>query len=96
VALALRADVCLRHRRSTRGCDLRTVRRHSILEVRADCCREAEFHALFENSIRLNRTMEGMWIFRLLEFLMPKRAADMVKRSRAGVALLERTQGNRF
>ena len=58
--------------------------------------REAEFHALFENSIRLNRTMGGMWIFRLLEFLMPKCAADMVKKSRAGVALLERTQCNRL
>jgi methyltransferase (TIGR00027 family) len=41
--------------------------------------REAEFHPLFDNSIRLNRTMGGMWIFRLLELLMPDCAADMVK-----------------
>ena len=53
--------------------------------------REAEFHALFENSIRINRPMRRMWIFRLLQLLVPKRAADMVEKSRAGVVLLERS-----
>ncbi len=51
---------------------------------------ETEFHALLENSIRLRRTIGGMWIFRLMEFLAPKRAADISKKWRAGVVLLER------
>jgi methyltransferase (TIGR00027 family) len=53
--------------------------------------REAEFHALFENSIRINRTMGALWIFRVFELLAPKRAADMIEKWRAGVVLLERT-----
>jgi methyltransferase (TIGR00027 family) len=51
---------------------------------------EAEFHALFDNSIRLRRTIGGMWIFRLMEFLAPKHAADITEKRRAGVVLLER------
>ena len=54
--------------------------------------REAEFHGLLENSIRIKRTMGAMWIFRIFEFLAPKRAAVVIERWRAGVALLERTQ----
>jgi hypothetical protein len=54
--------------------------------------REAEFHALFENSILTNRTMGSVWIFRLFELLAPKCAADFIERWRAGVVLLERSQ----
>jgi hypothetical protein len=50
-----------------------------------------EFHALFEHSIRLNRTMGGMWIFQLMNLLAPRRTARMIEKWRAGVVLLERT-----
>jgi methyltransferase (TIGR00027 family) len=53
--------------------------------------REAEFHALIEHSIRLNRTMGGMWIFHLMNRLAPKRAARMAEKWRAGIVLLEPT-----
>ncbi len=53
--------------------------------------REAEFHELFENSIRINRTMGGMWIFHLMNRLAPERAARMAEKWRAGIVLLERT-----
>jgi len=52
---------------------------------------ETEFHALFENSIRLRRTIGGMWILRLMELLAPKRTAEITEKRRAGVVLLERT-----
>lgn len=52
---------------------------------------EAEFHALFEHSIRINRTMGGMWIFQLMNRLAPRRTARMIEKWRAGVVLLERT-----
>jgi O-methyltransferase involved in polyketide biosynthesis len=52
---------------------------------------EAEFHALFEHSIRINRTMSGMWIFHLMNRLAPKRTAHMIEKWRAGVVLLERS-----
>jgi len=54
--------------------------------------REAEFHALFEHSIRLNRRMGGMWIFNLMQRLAPRRTARMAEKWRAGVVLLERPQ----
>lgn len=53
--------------------------------------REAEFHALFEHSIRVNRTMRGMWILNLMKRLAPRRTALMVEKWRAGVLLLQRT-----
>jgi hypothetical protein len=53
---------------------------------------EAEFHALFENSIRVNRTVRRLWMFRLIELLAPKNAADMIEKWHAGVVLLQRTQ----
>ena len=52
---------------------------------------EAEFHALFEHSIRIHRTMGGMWIFQLMNRLAPRRTARMIEKWRAGVVLLERT-----
>jgi methyltransferase (TIGR00027 family) len=54
--------------------------------------REAEFHALFEHSIRINRTMRGMWIFSLMKRVAPRRTARMAEKWRAGVVLLQRTQ----
>ena len=51
---------------------------------------EAEFHELFENSIRINRTMDGAWIFQLMSRLAPERAARMAKKWRAGIVLVER------
>ena len=54
--------------------------------------RETEFHALFEHSIRINRTMSGMWIFNLMKRFMPRRTARMAEKWRAGVVLLQRTQ----
>ncbi len=53
--------------------------------------REAEFHALFDESLRLNRTMGGMWMFSLSRRLMPRRTARMMQKWRAGIVLLERT-----
>lgn len=52
---------------------------------------EAEFHALFENSIRVKRTMPGMWMFDLMNRLAPARTARMAAKWRAGVVLLQRT-----
>ena len=54
--------------------------------------REAGFYALFEHSIRLNRTMKGMWVFNLMQRLAPKRMARMNEKWRAGVVLLERNR----
>jgi methyltransferase (TIGR00027 family) len=54
--------------------------------------REAGFYALFEHSMRLNRTMRGMWVFNLMNRLAPKRMARMGEKWRAGVVLLERNQ----
>jgi len=54
--------------------------------------REAEFHALFEHSIRINRTMGGMWVFDLMKRLAPRRTARMAEKWRAGVVLLQRTR----
>jgi len=54
--------------------------------------REAEFHALFEHSIRINRTMGGMWIFGLMKRLAPGRTARMAEKWRTGVVLLQRIQ----
>ncbi len=53
--------------------------------------REAEFHALFEDSIRLNRTMAGMWMYQVWRRIAPRRTAKIARQWRAGVALLERT-----
>jgi methyltransferase (TIGR00027 family) len=50
---------------------------------------EAEFHELFEHSFRLNRTMSGVWIFKLMSRLMPRRSARVRAQWRAGVVLLE-------
>jgi O-methyltransferase involved in polyketide biosynthesis len=52
--------------------------------------REAEFHALFTESIRLNRTMSGMWMYHVMERITPRHAARMLQKWRAGVVLLER------
>ncbi|MFI5166990.1 MAG: class I SAM-dependent methyltransferase [Thermoanaerobaculales bacterium] len=54
--------------------------------------REAEFHELFEHSIRLDRSMSGVWMFKLMGKLMPHRTAQMREKWRAGVVLLERRQ----
>ena len=54
--------------------------------------REAEFYALFEHSIRINRTMAGMWVFNVMQRLAPKRMARMGEKWRAGVVLLERNE----
>jgi O-methyltransferase involved in polyketide biosynthesis len=51
---------------------------------------EAEFHALFENSIRINRTPAWFWAFRLLQAFAPKCAAAITEKSRAGVVLLQK------
>lgn len=51
--------------------------------------RETEFHPLFEESIRLNRAMKGIWMFHLWKRLAPKRTARMMEKWRAGVTLLE-------
>ncbi len=53
---------------------------------------EAEFLELFEHSLRLDRTMSGLWMFKLISKLMPRRTARMMKKWRAGVVLLERRQ----
>ena len=53
--------------------------------------REAEFHMLFEDAMRLNRTMPGAWIFMLMMRLFPKRSARNMEKWRAGVVLLERS-----
>jgi hypothetical protein len=52
--------------------------------------REAEFHVLFEHSMRLNREMSGAWMFKLMMKLAPERTARNMAKWRAGVALLER------
>ncbi|MGO9086673.1 MAG: class I SAM-dependent methyltransferase [Terriglobales bacterium] len=52
---------------------------------------ETEFHVLFEHSVRLNRTMRGMWILDLMNRLAPRRAPRMAAKWRAGIVLLERT-----
>ncbi len=53
--------------------------------------REAEFHALFEESLRLNRPMSGIRMYDVMKRLAPRRTARMLEKWRAGVALLERT-----
>jgi methyltransferase (TIGR00027 family) len=53
--------------------------------------REAEFHALFEEGMRVNRMMSGMWMFEVWKRIAPKRTARMMEKWRAGVALLERS-----
>jgi len=54
--------------------------------------REAEFYALFEHSLRINRTMAGMWMFNVMQRLGPRRMARMGEKWRAGVVLLERNE----
>jgi hypothetical protein len=44
------------------------------------------------HSIRINRPLKTMWIFRLLQLLVPKHAADMIQKVACGVVLLERSQ----
>ena len=51
---------------------------------------EAEFHELFEHSVRLDRKVPGYWMFRVWAKLLPKRTAAMREKWRAGVVLLER------
>lgn len=51
---------------------------------------EAEFHELFEHSVRLDRTMSGLWIYNLMFRLMPRRAFRAREKWRAGVVLLDR------
>lgn len=53
--------------------------------------REAEFHPLFDTSIRIRRTMRGIWMFHLWKRLMPQRTARMMEKWRAGVVLLARS-----
>ncbi len=53
--------------------------------------REAEFHVLFDESLRLNRTVRGAWMFKLMKRLAPGRTARLMQKWRAGVVLLERT-----
>lgn len=53
--------------------------------------REAEFHSLFEASVRLKRTMNGLWIFNLMRRIAPRRAARAMAKWRAGVVLLQRS-----
>ncbi len=54
--------------------------------------REAEFHPMIDHGIRLNRTMRGLWILKLMQRVAPQSAARMREKWRVGVALLERTQ----
>ncbi len=54
---------------------------------------EAEFHPLFEASVRLDRTMNGMWMFRVMQRLMPRRTARTMEKWRAGVVLLQQSAG---
>ena len=52
---------------------------------------EAQYRAMFEESIRLNRKMRGTWFFRLLGLLAsPKRRAAMKRFS--GIVLLRRSE----
>ena len=53
--------------------------------------REAEFHGLFEESVRLNRMMSGASIFLVMKRIAPRRAARMLEKWRAGIVLLQRT-----
>ncbi len=52
--------------------------------------REAEFHELFEHSIRLDRKVPGWRVFRIMGKVMPRRTARIREKWRAGVVLLER------
>jgi hypothetical protein len=49
-----------------------------------------DFSALFDESVRLDRTMSGAWIFQVMKRLAPRRSARMMQKWRAGVVLLER------
>lgn len=50
----------------------------------------AEFHDLYESSLRLKRPMPGAWMVRVSKRLMPRRTARMMKLWRSGVVLLKR------
>jgi methyltransferase (TIGR00027 family) len=52
--------------------------------------REAEFHELFAHSLRLNRPMSGIWMYKLWAKLAPRRTARKIEQWRAGVVLLGR------
>jgi len=52
--------------------------------------REAEFHELFADAIRLDRPMSRYWMYRVMSRLMPRRAARMREQWRSGVVLLDR------
>jgi methyltransferase (TIGR00027 family) len=54
--------------------------------------REAEFHELFEHALRLHRAPTGVWMFRLMARVMPRRAARMRAQWRAGIVVLERSR----
>ena len=52
--------------------------------------REAEFHELFETSLKINRPMPGAWVMKLMFKLAPGRAAAAKKEWRSGVMVLDR------
>jgi methyltransferase (TIGR00027 family) len=52
--------------------------------------RELEFHDLFLNSMRLNRSMPMAWMFKLQMKLFPNRTRKNLAKWRGGVTLLER------
>lgn len=51
--------------------------------------REAEFLALWEHSVRLDRMPPGTWMFKPMSRLMPRYTARQLEKWRAGVVLLE-------
>jgi methyltransferase (TIGR00027 family) len=52
--------------------------------------KEAEFLPLFEHSLQLHRAMSGIWMFKLMSRLMPRRTARNLEKWRSGVVLLAR------
>jgi hypothetical protein len=50
--------------------------------------REAEFRSTWDESWRLDRTMPGAWLWRLLSLLQSNRQQEEVRRM-SGIALLE-------
>jgi hypothetical protein len=51
--------------------------------------REAEFRSTWDESFRLQRTMRGAWLWKLLSHLQPK-AKQEAGRRMSGIVLLQR------
>ncbi|PYP48670.1 MAG: SAM-dependent methyltransferase, partial [Gemmatimonadetes bacterium] len=52
--------------------------------------REAEYRSMWEESLRLKRTMRGAWLWGLLGRLYPKAKREEFRRM-SGIVLLERS-----